>query len=70
MARKKPYTERGLKQVSCARCDDPASSQVRFSVDNLWTPICAKCEADLNILYLVFMGDPKIDAKIQCYRSN
>jgi hypothetical protein len=69
MARRKPYTKRGLKRLSCARCGDPASRQVVFPFDGLWKPVCVKCEEDLNVVCLVFMGDPDIDAKIARYKE-
>ena len=71
MSRRKPYTERGLKRLSCARCGDPASRQVVFPIDGIWKPVCVECEEALNVVCLVFMGDPypDIDAKIESYRT-
>jgi hypothetical protein len=67
--RRKPYTKRGLRRLPCTRCGDPASRQVIFPIDGLWKPVCTKCEEDLNVVCLVFMGDPDIDAKIESYRT-
>ncbi len=68
--RKKPYAEIGLKRLPCARCGDPAFSQWQICSDgNLWRPICKQCDIDLNLLVLVFMGDPEIDEKMEEYRK-
>lgn len=72
MARRKPYTEIGLKRVSCTRCDDPATQQVRFPIDGYWRPLCTECDVELNIIYLVFMQIPSvdIDEAIERYRDD
>jgi len=68
--RKKQYTEIGLRRLPCARCGDPAYSQWQTCADgNLWRPICKKCDIKLNLLVLVFMGDPEIDEKMEAYRK-
>jgi hypothetical protein len=69
IGRRKPYTRIGLKRLSCARCGDPASRQVVFPIDDLWKPMCVKCEEELNLIYLIFMEDPDIDEKIAQYHE-
>lgn len=69
--RKKPYTEIGLKRLKCVRCGDPAFSQWQICADgNLYRPICTKCDIELNLLVLVYMGDPEIDSKMEVYRES
>ncbi len=68
--RKKPYTDAGVKRLPCARCGEPAYSQWSTCADNnLWRPICMQCDIDLNLLVLVYMGDPDVDLKISKYRE-
>ncbi len=67
LGRRKPYTRIGLRRLSCVRCGDPASRQVVFPVDGLWRPVCVKCDEELNLICLVYLGDPDIDSKIEEY---
>ncbi len=69
LGRRKPYTRIGLRRLSCVRCGDPASRQVVFPVDGLWRPVCRQCDEELNLIYLVYLGDPNIDEKIARYRE-
>jgi len=67
--RKTPYTRIGLKRLSCVRCGDPAARQVVFPVDGLWKPLCVRCDEELQLIFLVYLGDPDIDSKIERYRD-
>jgi len=68
--RHKLYTKIGLRRLSCVRCGDPAARQVRFSVDGLWKPVCRQCDEELQLIFLVYLGDPDIDSKIERYRES
>ena len=69
LGRHKLYTRIGLQRLSCVRCGDPASRQVRFSVDGLWKPVCKRCDEELQLLFLIYVDDPDIDSKIERYRN-
>lgn len=68
--RKKPYTDAGLKRMSCARCGQQATHQWSACADdNLWRPICVSCDLELNELVLKFMNDPDTESKIAHYKE-
>lgn len=51
IGRKKPYTERGISRVKCAKqgCEAPGSYQWQCcALDNRWFPLCAKHDVGLN----------------------
>lgn len=55
--RRKPYTQRGIKQVKCLRCGKTSSQQWQIcALDNKWAGICKKCDIELNKLVLKFIG--------------
>ncbi len=69
--RKEPYTERGIGRMRCVRCNEPARFQWSACADNnLWRPICGRCDVQLNKMALTFMGDPQALAKTKVYANS
>ena len=59
MIRRKPYTDRGIKRVPCARCDSPSRSQWQIcALNNEYKGFCVDCDIELNRLVLGFLGIP------------
>jgi len=57
--RKKPYTEIGIKRLSCIRCNEPAETQWQICSDgNHFRPVCLPCDVKLNKTVLLFMKHP------------
>lgn len=54
--RKKPYTEIGIRRVSCSRCGKKPSlySWSSCANGNHQMPLCAECDIALNELVLKF----------------
>lgn len=70
MARKQPYTERGIRRLKCYRCKAPASTQWQICADNnVYRPLCEPCDVDLNRTVLVWAGDPEIEQKMEAYSN-
>jgi len=68
MPRKTPYTDQGIRRLSCFRCGDQASQQWQIcSDDNTWRPICIKCDVALNRMVLKWMGFKDWKFKIASY---
>jgi NAD-dependent SIR2 family protein deacetylase len=65
--RKQPYTEAGIRRLTCVRCEKPATQQWRACADGLWRPICTDCDVLLNRLVLLWMHDPEVDEKMREY---
>ena len=67
--RKYEYTDNGIKRLPCARCGvKPSLFQWSFCSDNnLWRPICLKCDIDMNRKLLKYMNDPDADIKMDKY---
>lgn len=54
--RLKPYTARGLRRLTCFRCDTEATTQWKICADgNQWRPLCIFCDIELNKMVLEFM---------------
>lgn len=70
VARRKPYTERGIKRVPCARCGAPSHAQWQVCADgNTWRGLCRRCDVDLNDLTMrFFFGDAR-EADVAAYRA-
>jgi NAD-dependent SIR2 family protein deacetylase len=69
--RRKPYTDQGLKRLSCVRCGSPATQQWSACADDsLWRPICTECDVMLNRLVLLFMCDEEAEEKIDRYQES
>lgn len=68
--RKQPYTEIGIRRLKCMRCGNQATQQWQVCADdNIYRPICADCDIELNILVLRWMGDSQLDSKIKKYKA-
>lgn len=68
--RKQPYTEKGIKRMSCVRCGERAMFQWSACADgNLWRPICLTCDVELNRMVLKWMGDPAHKVKCDAYEK-
>jgi len=68
--RKKPYTEKGIKRTSCIKCGAQAAFQWQIcSDDNIYRPLCASCDIDLNDLVLRWAGFDSPDKMIERYAS-
>jgi hypothetical protein len=66
--RKKPYTEIGIRRLSCIRCDDKAAFQWSICADgNNYRPLCVTCDAALNAMVLEWMKHPKSDVLARAY---
>lgn len=60
--RKKPYTQRGISRVPCARCGKPSRYQwSSCALNNLWFGLCHGCDVALNQLVVNFMGIPVLE---------
>lgn len=70
MARKRPYTQRGLGRVPCTRCGAPSRYQWNIcALNNLWHGICAGCDVEFNELVLGFMNVPDWREKAAEYKE-
>ncbi len=56
--RTKPYTDKGIKRVPCARCGMPSHQQWRVCALGRWDGLCINCDIELNRIVLNFMGVP------------
>jgi hypothetical protein len=65
----RPYTDRGVRRLLCARCGTrPAVQQWQCCADlNTWRPICVECDIALNAAVLRFMNDPNWARKMKAY---
>lgn len=70
LTRRKPYTEGGIKRLTCIRCGLQASSQWQICADlNNYRPVCRGCDVLLNQLVLKFMGHPWVTKLIDEYQE-
>lgn len=65
-----PYTEIGVKRLSCVRCGKPAHAQWNACADGPYRPICKACDIQLNLIVLRFMRDPDWKRKITVYKES
>ena len=66
--RRKPYTERGISRVPCARCGAPSYSQWQACANGRrHVGICAECDIGLNELALEFMNIPNREKLVEAY---
>ena len=56
--RRRPYADKGIKRVPCARCGRPSSQQWKVCALGRWDGICVECDIELNRLVLKFIGIP------------
>lgn len=58
--RRKPYTEKGIARVPCAKCGEPSAYQWQVcATDNKWMGVCKICDGLLNAMVVEFMGQPQ-----------
>ena len=70
MARKEPYTEIGIKRLKCFRCGAKAEYQWQICSDeNIYRPICGKCDIELNEIVLKWVGFLDWEEKINKYKT-
>ena len=63
-----PYTEIGLRRLSCIRCGKPATTQWQVCADgNVYRPLCRGCDVELNAMVLEWMGDGDVGEKMAKY---
>lgn len=68
--RKTPYTQIGISRLKCFRCGEKAIEQWQICSDNnIYRPICLKCDIELNELVLNFMGFHDIAKKMEAYKA-
>lgn len=68
--RSKPYTQRGIHHVPCAKgCGRRAELQwsTACATDNQYVGLCVECDVALNRLVLDWLGLPNVDAIIDAY---
>lgn len=68
--RREPYTEAGVRRLSCIRCGKPARFQWNVCSDgNRYRPLCLDCDVALNRMVLQWMGHPEADALADRYEA-
>lgn len=68
--RKKPYTERGIRRVPCARCGAPSRFQWQICADgNLFRGLCAECDVAVNEMVARFVWGDSREADLLAYRQ-
>ena len=66
--RSKPYTQIGIERLPCFRCGSPSYHQWQICADNnLFRPVCDKCDIELNKLVLEWMGFDDAQEKLIDY---
>jgi hypothetical protein len=69
--RKKPYTQIGIRRLKCFRCGDKAQEQWQICADNnVYRPICLKCDIELNEMVLKRMGFSDWEEKLEKYKKS
>lgn len=68
--RRKPYTERGISRVPCAKCSKPSAYQWRICSFDRWCGICTKCDIDLNALVAKWAFGNAADKTVARYRKH
>lgn len=68
--RRKPYTERGIRRVPCARCGEPSRFQWQICSDgNRFRGLCVACDVALNEMVTRFVWGDSREAEIASYRA-
>jgi NAD-dependent SIR2 family protein deacetylase len=68
--RKKPYTEIGISRMKCIRCGRQAKYQWQICADdNIYRPLCEKCDIELNDMVLKWAGFEDSEEKMKKYRT-
>lgn len=53
----KEMTAAQLRKMKCCRCEKQAEYQWSACADNnVWRPLCAQCDFDLNVLVMQWYG--------------
>lgn len=62
------YTQLEIEAADCFRCGDPAAFQWQVCADgNVWRPLCAPCDVELNRRTLEWMNHPNADQLMAAY---
>lgn len=72
MARRTPYTARGIRRVQCWRagCRNYAVHQWQICADGrVYRPVCLACDIEMNRMILKWAGDPDADKKLAAYEA-
>ena len=72
IGRREPYTQIGIRRLTCAvhGCENRGEFQWQCCANgNLWTPLCADHDVDLNRLVLDWMGHPDREALMNEYAA-
>ena len=57
MSRYKPYTNKGISRVPCAKCGKPSFHQWNIcSLGKTFNAVCIECDIELNKLILNFFN--------------
>lgn len=69
--RKEPYTEIGIRRLTCFRCgaSKPQQQWQICADDNLYRPICNKCDVELNEMVLKWAGIKNWRSKLKRYKK-
>lgn len=68
--RRKPYTERGISRIACARCGASSRFQWQVCADgNQYRGLCVDCDVALNETVMRFMWGTSRDSDLDAYRS-
>ena len=66
--RRRPYTAIGIRRLPCTRCGSPSRFQWQICSDgNLYRPLCAACDVELNRMVLEWVGFPDWREKLARY---
>lgn len=68
--RRKPYTQIGIRRLTCCRCQNKATVQWQICADgNTYRPLCTPCDLELNEIVMRWVwGDTRED-DLQRYRK-
>ena len=68
--RRRPYTDAGIRRLRCTRCGAKATRQWSACANgNRHTPLCDRCDVELNELALRFMRLARAEELLAGYRA-
>lgn len=68
--RRKPYSDRGISRVPCARCGEPSRFQWQICADDRqYRGICEACDVALNETVMRFVWGNAREADLDAYRA-
>jgi hypothetical protein len=68
--RTKPYTERGIRQVPCAKCGKPSRHQWQICADhNQYRGLCAECDIEMNAMVMRWIWGLSRETDIMIYTA-